>query len=226
VRTEGFPTKPYLVYYHQQLSRLSTPASAIQHHHGIHLQPCYDYPISYTPYQLKLSIWIHLKYLDTIASCLVFFGLLVNLISSTFHSHLNSTDDLNTTAMPPQRSARPIQRLQTLAKPSAPSPKIKRPGSVVRSVRSLVCPTPSCGGSGAAIIDDGDKKVCTKCGTVLSESNIVSEVQFGESASGAAVVQGSYVGADQSHARSLGGAFKRAGGMESREITDANGEST
>jgi transcription factor IIIB 90 kDa subunit len=59
---------------------------------------------------------------------------------------------------------------------------------------------------------------------VLSDSNIVSEVQFGETSSGAAVVQGSYIGADQTHARSLGTAFKRAGGMESRDVTDANGK--
>lgn len=59
---------------------------------------------------------------------------------------------------------------------------------------------------------------------MVSESNIVSEVTFGENSSGAAVVQGSYVGADQSHARnSMGGNLKRAGGLDSREITDANG---
>ena len=33
---------------------------------------------------------------------------------------------------------------------------------------------------------------------VVEESKIVSEVTFGESASGAAILQGSYVGADQS----------------------------
>ncbi|KAH0536588.1 hypothetical protein FGG08_006546 [Glutinoglossum americanum] len=79
---------------------------------------------------------------------------------------------------------------------------------------SRTCPNPSCGATGDKITDDADKRVCTECGTVLSDSNIVSEVQFGESSSGAAVVQGSFIGADQTHARSLGTAFKRAGGME------------
>jgi transcription factor IIIB subunit 2 len=45
---------------------------------------------------------------------------------------------------------------------------------------------------------DTAQTVCTKCGTVLTENNIVSEVTFGETGSGAAMVQGSYVGADQS----------------------------
>ncbi|KAI9844038.1 MAG: transcription factor TFIIIB subunit brf1 [Sclerophora amabilis] len=83
------------------------------------------------------------------------------------------------------------------------------------------CPNPSCNDPHLEDVDD--KRVCTSCGSVVSDSNIVSEVQFGDSASGAAVVQGSYVSADQSHTRSLGSAFKRAGGMESREISDANG---
>lgn len=37
---------------------------------------------------------------------------------------------------------------------------------------------------------------CAGCGIVLEENTIVSEVTFGESSTGAAVLQGSYVGAD------------------------------
>lgn len=66
-------------------------------------------------------------------------------------------------------------------------------------------------------------KVCSGCGTVVSEANIVSEITFGESASGAAVVQGTFVGAGQSYGRSFGPGFQRGGGMESREITEQNG---
>lgn len=74
------------------------------------------------------------------------------------------------------------------------------------------------------MVEEDGLYICRGCGTVVSESNIVSEVTFGETSSGAAVVQGSYVGADQSHARnSMGGNLKRAGGLDSREITDANG---
>ena len=46
---------------------------------------------------------------------------------------------------------------------------------------------------------------CLRCGTVLEENPIVSEVQFGESSSGAAMVQGAMVGADQARATFAGG---------------------
>ncbi|KAI5286603.1 transcription factor TFIIIB subunit brf1, partial [Ascosphaera acerosa] len=77
------------------------------------------------------------------------------------------------------------------------------------------CPAPQ-------IVEDDGQKVCAGCGTVVSEANIVSEVTFGENAAGAAIVQGTFVGADQSHGRGSGPGFQRAG-MESREITEQNG---
>ena len=58
---------------------------------------------------------------------------------------------------------------------------------------------------------------CQTCGRVADESNIVAEVQFGETSSGAAVVQGSFIGADQAGVRSVGPAFRRVGGSEDRE---------
>lgn len=35
---------------------------------------------------------------------------------------------------------------------------------------------------------------CVKCGTVVEENTIVAEVTFGETSTGAAMVQGAYVG--------------------------------
>lgn len=58
---------------------------------------------------------------------------------------------------------------------------------------------------------------CLNCGTVANENPIVSEVQFGESASGAAMVQGAMVGADQARAN-----FNMRNSMESREQTLLN----
>lgn len=58
---------------------------------------------------------------------------------------------------------------------------------------------------------------CQTCGRVADDSNIVAEVQFGETSSGAAVVQGSFIGADQGGARSMGPAFRRVGGTDDRE---------
>lgn len=62
---------------------------------------------------------------------------------------------------------------------------------------------------------------CLRCGTVLEENPIVSEVQFGESSSGAAMVQGAMVGADQARATFAGG---RQNAMECREQTITNGK--
>ncbi|KAK3181877.1 transcription factor TFIIIB subunit brf1 [Lecanicillium sp. MT-2017a] len=66
---------------------------------------------------------------------------------------------------------------------------------------------------------------CRTCGRVADDSNIVAEVQFGETSSGAAVVQGSYIGADQAGVRSMGPSFRRVGGSEDREksIREARG---
>lgn len=58
---------------------------------------------------------------------------------------------------------------------------------------------------------------CINCGSVVEENPIVSEVQFGESASGAAMVQGAMVGADQARAN-----FNMRNAMESREQTLLN----
>jgi transcription factor IIIB subunit 2 len=47
--------------------------------------------------------------------------------------------------------------------------------------------------------------VCTKCGTVLETSLIVSEVQFEESGSGASAALGQFVGSEGRVGKSLAG---------------------
>ncbi|KAL4794598.1 hypothetical protein BDV19DRAFT_379327 [Aspergillus venezuelensis] len=124
----------------------------------------------------------------------------------------------------------PVGRLASLKPPGATA--IKRPQPVARPQparptthpKTTTCPNPSC--PAPQIIEDDGQKVCSGCGTVVSEANIVSEVTFGESASGAAIVQGSFVGEDQTHVRSYGPGFQRGGTMESREITEQTGNRT
>lgn len=111
-----------------------------------------------------------------------------------------------------------IKRGQSIG-PRAPP----RPNTTTTHPKTSSCPNPSC--SAPNIIEDEGQRVCSGCGTVVSESNIVSEVSFGESASGAAVVQGAFVGEDQTHVRSYGPSFQRGGGMESRELTEQAGKS-
>jgi len=66
--------------------------------------------------------------------------------------------------------------------------------------------------------------VCHACGTVISESNIVSEIQFAETSGGGHLMIGQHVGSDQAHARSGLLGLKNAGGSNSREHSLANGK--
>ncbi|KAK0564207.1 transcription factor TFIIIB subunit brf1 [Tilletia horrida] len=79
--------------------------------------------------------------------------------------------------------------------------------------------------SSTKTIHDGDTVACAECGYVFEQSQIVSEVTFGETSSGAATVQGSYVSADQAGARIMGpGGFRGSSAGESRQITLANAQ--
>ncbi|KAH7883861.1 BRF1-domain-containing protein [Phlebopus sp. FC_14] len=78
-----------------------------------------------------------------------------------------------------------------------------------------------CGGTVIEYDAAAGNGFCVKCGTVVEENTIVSEVTFGETSSGAAMVQGAYVGQGSTHAR-MGGPFGNRGSSESREQTIAN----
>lgn len=83
----------------------------------------------------------------------------------------------------------------------------------------MTCPNNAC--PEPNIIEDDGRQVCATCGVVARESNIVSELQFGETSSGAAAVQGSYVGEGRTHGQSSAGprpALTRDG-LSSREVT-------
>ncbi|KAL6868727.1 transcription factor TFIIIB subunit brf1 [Amphichorda felina] len=105
-----------------------------------------------------------------------------------------------------QASAAPAMDNSRPSSYSAPS----RKPSMAASPRSQ-CPNKSCPNPNVV------EGICRTCGRIADDSNIVAEVQFGETSSGAAMVQGSYIGADQGGTRSLGPAFRRVGGSEDRE---------
>ncbi|CAI4211940.1 unnamed protein product [Parascedosporium putredinis] len=90
--------------------------------------------------------------------------------------------------------------------------------AATRPSGGLQCPNKSC--IRPNVVDG----TCRSCGRVADDSNIVSEIQFGETSAGAAIVQGSYIGADQAGVRSLGPNFRRIGGSSDereRSIRDA-----
>jgi transcription factor IIIB subunit 2 len=103
-------------------------------------------------------------------------------------------------AVQPPRPPNPFRNQREIR---APTP-IRRPPPAPPAKRA--CPNKECTDPK---IEDG---ICENCGTIVDDSNIVSEVQFGETSQGAAVVQGSYVGADQSGARGQGAGLRGAGG--------------
>lgn len=105
---------------------------------------------------------------------------------------------------------RPVRR--EITAPTA----IRKPIHAPRAKRA--CPNKQCP---SPDIQDG---VCVTCGTIVDESNIVAEVQFSENSSGAAVVQGSYIGADQGGARSMGPGMRGMGKEEGKEQTNRAGE--
>ncbi|SAM68624.1 related to BRF1-TFIIIB subunit, 70 kD [Ustilago bromivora] len=81
-----------------------------------------------------------------------------------------------------------------------------------------------CTNCGSSAIDYADNQaVCSQCGVVLEESQIVSDIAFGENSAGGAVVQGSMISADQARARVSGpGGFRGGYVSESREMTISN----
>ena len=121
-------------------------------------------------------------------------------------------------AMRAMREREERRQAQTSTRGYSQSSSANRSGSVAAPARQQ-CPNKACPKPNVV---DG---TCQTCGRVADDSNIVAEVQFGETSSGAAVVQGSFVGADQAGVRSMGPAFRRVGGTEDREksIREARG---
>ncbi|KAF8637722.1 hypothetical protein AX17_002625 [Amanita inopinata Kibby_2008] len=83
---------------------------------------------------------------------------------------------------------------------------------------------PVCNDCGGTVIEydhAAGNGFCVSCGTVVEENAIVNEIEFGETAAGAAVVKGSFVGQGSTRAR-MTGPYGARGSKESREQTIAN----
>ncbi|CAK7272776.1 transcription factor TFIIIB subunit brf1 [Sporothrix epigloea] len=85
----------------------------------------------------------------------------------------------------------------------------------VITVSRLQCPNKAC--KKPNVVDG----TCRTCGRVADDSNIVAEVSFGENAQGGAVVQGSFLGADQGGIRPMAGiGHRRVAGTGSAEARE------
>nr|KAJ3422673.1 transcription factor TFIIIB subunit brf1 [Polyrhizophydium stewartii] len=82
----------------------------------------------------------------------------------------------------------------------------------------------NCGPTEAETDDHLGHVVCVKCGGVLEENTIVSEVTFSETAKGSAIADGFQLTTGQARAQSRGTfGLIRTGGQESRQQTIQNG---
>ncbi|KAH7380584.1 Brf1-like TBP-binding domain-containing protein [Pyrenochaeta sp. MPI-SDFR-AT-0127] len=90
------------------------------------------------------------------------------------------------------------------------------PPPPVQKQRPKCCDSPN-------ITDEDGSTMCYTCGRVFEESSIVAEVTFGETAGGAAMVEGGFISDNQRHANSMGGTMRGLGGMESREQAAMHG---
>ncbi|KAI1420510.1 hypothetical protein F5Y12DRAFT_111854 [Xylaria sp. FL1777] len=99
------------------------------------------------------------------------------------------------------------------SEPASSPPTALRPTNKERPS----CPNPRCPNPSAPVTDG----FCSACGREIDSSNIVAEVVFGETSSGAAIVQGSYVAADQGTTRNMAPGVRRLGGLvgDNREKT-------
>lgn len=97
-----------------------------------------------------------------------------------------------------------------------------RPPPQAKKTLSLKCPNPDCDANDPA--DEDGKTVCLACGTVILESQMVSEVVYGLASGGQHVVHGFHVGADQTYAK-RGDVVDKTRAVDSQELTAQYGES-
>jgi transcription factor IIIB subunit 2 len=109
----------------------------------------------------------------------------------------------------------PRVRLSNFQSKPSPTPPPVQPAQ--RS-KHACCENPEIG-------EDDGRTVCFNCATVHDESNIVSEITFGETSGGRAMVHGGTVGNDQRHANSMGGQASGISGGDSGQTTADRGKS-
>jgi len=118
----------------------------------------------------------------------------------------------------------PRVRLDSIKNPQPrPMPgTIRQVGKKAQKPKTLQCTNKQCPRSD--VDEDDGKLICKTCGVVVQDGQITSEIQFLDTANGGVAVSGSYVGANEAHARNSAlGNSKVAGGMDSREVSQRNG---
>jgi transcription factor IIIB subunit 2 len=97
------------------------------------------------------------------------------------------------------------------AKPAAPA--------APKAIKKACCADPD-------PMDQDGQTVCSNCATIIASSTYSTELTFGENAAGGATIVGGFIGENQRHASTMGGAVRGiggGGGVEGREKTVTNG---
>ncbi|MCJ1394670.1 transcription factor TFIIIB subunit brf1 [Xylographa bjoerkii] len=123
----------------------------------------------------------------------------------------------------------PAQRVRAVRLDSVKNPQprpvpqaVLQASAQIRRPATLQCTNKQCPKSD--VDEDDGKLVCKTCGVVVQDGQITSEIQFLDMANGSVAVSGSYVGANEEHARNSAlGNSKIAGGMDSRQVSLRNG---
>ena len=140
---------------------------------------------------------------------------------SQLHTMSGRTGTPSRAGPPPQKR----QRLDSFTNPQPrPLPSLSKNKKGKQSgppPTARQCPNPSCHDKDVG--EEEGQIICRGCGTVISESNIVAEVQFAETSSGGHLMLGQHVGSDQAHAKGTLRALRNGSGLTSREATEANG---
>ncbi|KAL8733238.1 MAG: hypothetical protein Q9166_002255 [cf. Caloplaca sp. 2 TL-2023] len=123
----------------------------------------------------------------------------------------------------PRPQGQKRERLHSIINPQSRPFRHQAPSArPQRSERISICPSPACLSNN--LVDDNGELVCQDCGTLVAEVNIVSDNTFIETGGGESMRAGVTVGNDASRARVFDPVGARvAGGMTSREVSEANG---
>ena len=133
---------------------------------------------------------------------------------------------MSVSAASPSPGPRPprVARLDSLKNPQPrPSPWANVPPPKKAAVPEDIpeCPNPECYEKDVG--EEDGTLVCRQCGSVITDSNIVSELVFSEGAGGATNFHGTTINFDRTYARISGAKGPMQQDSDSRQVSEANG---
>ena len=122
---------------------------------------------------------------------------------------------------PSQRIPAPrVQRLDSLTRPQPrPLPGARNTQEQAKKAQNQ-CPNPECRSTSVEEIDGNI--ICRDCSAVVSDANIVADVQFAEGANGSHIALGTWIGSDQAFQNNIMGL--KGANADGRFLTESSGK--